>query len=150
MKIVLAAIRGRRERKEGAMERLAEEYVARSTRYVACEAQNFEDEAQMLKWMERQAGREPGHLILLDRVGEMATSEEFAGRIRRLQESGVQRVVFGIGPADGWSGAARGEARALLSFGPMTLPHELARVVAAEQIYRALTILVGHPYHSGH
>jgi 23S rRNA (pseudouridine1915-N3)-methyltransferase len=58
--------------------------------------------------------------------------------------------VLAIGPADGWSDAARARAGLLLSFGSITLPHQLARVVLAEQIYRALTILAGHPYHSGH
>ncbi len=58
--------------------------------------------------------------------------------------------MLAIGPADGWSTAARARAGLLLSFGAITLPHELARVVLAEQIYRALTILAGHPYHSGH
>jgi len=55
-----------------------------------------------------------------------------------------------VGPADGWSAEARNRAQLLLSLGAMTLPHELARVVLAEQVYRACTILAGHPYHSGH
>ena len=61
-----------------------------------------------------------------------------------------EHIVLAIGPADGWSAPARARASLLLSFGPITLPHELARVVLAEQLYRALTILAGHPYHSGH
>jgi 23S rRNA (pseudouridine1915-N3)-methyltransferase len=59
-------------------------------------------------------------------------------------------MVFAIGPADGWSVNARDQANLLLSFGRITLPHQLARVVLAEQVYRAFTILAGHPYHSGH
>ena len=58
-------------------------------------------------------------------------------------------LVLGIGPADGWSAALK-RADLSLAFGRITLPHELAAVVAAEQIYRALTILAGHPYHTGH
>jgi 23S rRNA (pseudouridine1915-N3)-methyltransferase len=58
--------------------------------------------------------------------------------------------VLAIGPADGWSAEARQRADLLLSLGRMTLPHQLARVVLAEQVYRAFTILAGHPYHSGH
>jgi 23S rRNA (pseudouridine1915-N3)-methyltransferase len=57
-------------------------------------------------------------------------------------------IVFAIGPASGWS--ERRLAQTVLSLGPMTLPHELARLVLAEQIYRAFTILAGHPYHIGH
>jgi 23S rRNA (pseudouridine1915-N3)-methyltransferase len=62
----------------------------------------------------------------------------------------VQHIVFAIGPADGWTEAERLRAGLLLSLGPMTLAHSLARLVMAEQVYRAFAILSGHPYHSGH
>ena len=62
----------------------------------------------------------------------------------------MQEMVFAVGPANGWSPEALWRAQLKLSFGKMTLPHELARVVLAEQVYRALTILAGHPYHGGH
>jgi 23S rRNA (pseudouridine1915-N3)-methyltransferase len=55
-----------------------------------------------------------------------------------------------IGPADGWSEAARRKGSLVFSLGKVTLPHQLAKVVMAEQVYRGLTILAGHPYHSGH
>jgi len=58
--------------------------------------------------------------------------------------------LFAVGPADGWSEEARSQARLLLSLGPMTLAHALARLVMAEQLYRTFTILTGHPYHKGH
>ena len=89
-------------------------------------------------------------LILCDSRGEPLSSEELAGRLGRLRDSGTQLIVLAIGPADGWSDAARSRAQLTIGFGRITLPHELARVVLAEQIYRALTILAGHPYHSGH
>jgi len=78
------------------------------------------------------------------------SSDEFAGELGRLRDTGTQMLVLGIGPADGWSAAALKRADLSLAFGRITLPHELAAVVAAEQIYRALTILAGHPYHTGH
>ncbi len=59
-------------------------------------------------------------------------------------------IVFAIGPASGWSDGARKSAQTMLSLGPMTLPHEMARLVVAEQLYRAFTIVAGHPYHTGH
>jgi 23S rRNA (pseudouridine1915-N3)-methyltransferase len=68
----------------------------------------------------------------------------------KRRDDGAQHLVFAIGPADGWSDAARERAQLLLSLGPMTMAHSLARLVLAEQIYRATTILSGHPYHSGH
>ncbi len=88
--------------------------------------------------------------MLLDGRGKMLSSEQLAGWIGQQRDGGQQTLVFAIGPADGWSEAARGRAGLLLSLGPMTLPHELARVVVAEQVYRAFTILAGHPYHTGH
>ena len=78
------------------------------------------------------------------------SSEGYAQFLGNLRDSGTQDSVLAIGPADGWSRAAHAQAGLLLSFGAMTLPHELALVVLAEQTYRALTILGGHPYHSGH
>jgi 23S rRNA (pseudouridine1915-N3)-methyltransferase len=78
------------------------------------------------------------------------TSEDFAAWLGKRRDDGAQHLVFAIGPADGWSAAARERAQLLLSFGPMTMAHSLARLVVAEQIYRATTILSGHPYHSGH
>ena len=78
------------------------------------------------------------------------TSEAFAAWVGARRDDGVQHIVFAVGPASGWSAASRGKAGLLLSLGPMTLAHALARLVLAEQIYRAFTILKGHPYHLGH
>jgi 23S rRNA (pseudouridine1915-N3)-methyltransferase len=78
------------------------------------------------------------------------SSEAFAAWIGNRRDDGTQHLVFAVGPADGWSPVARERAQLLLSLGPMTMAHSLARLVVAEQIYRATTILCGHPYHSGH
>jgi 23S rRNA (pseudouridine1915-N3)-methyltransferase len=110
----------------------------------------FDSEAVVIDWLDRQAGRTPAYAILMDSRGQQFTSDEFATHLGRVRDEGIQRLVFAIGPADGWSPAARQRANLLFSFGRMTLPHQLARVVLAEQVYRALTILAGHPYHSGH
>jgi 23S rRNA (pseudouridine1915-N3)-methyltransferase len=151
MKIILAAVVPRRSRsKSEATDRLFAEYVERAGRYVSCESQVFESEEGLLEWLERQPGRTPAYAVLLDSRGQQYSSEEFAAHLGRVRDEGAQRVMLAIGPADGWSGAARKRANLLLSFGRMTLPHQLARVVLAEQVYRALTILAGHPYHSGH
>jgi 23S rRNA (pseudouridine1915-N3)-methyltransferase len=151
MKILFTAIAPRRARsKSEAMDRLLTDYVDRCIRYVPCETQLFEDEAAFLDWLSRQPGRGPAYAILLDSRGQQFSSEEFAGRVGDLRDGGTQRLVVGVGPADGWSPAGLHRADLLFSLGRITLPHQLARVVAAEQIYRALTILAGHPYHSGH
>ena len=88
--------------------------------------------------------------VLLDSRGRQMTSETFAAWLGARRDEGAQHIVFAIGPADGWSDAARERAQLLLSLGPMTMAHALARLVVAEQLYRAFTILTGHPYHAGH
>jgi 23S rRNA (pseudouridine1915-N3)-methyltransferase len=151
MKISLAAVAPRRTRtKSEATDRLIADYIERAGRYVPCDSQLFDTEGAVLDWLDRQPGRTPAYAILLDSRGQQYTSEEFAAHIERIRDEGTQRLVLAIGPADGWSATARQRANLLFSFGRMTLPHQLARVVLAEQVYRALTILAGHPYHSGH
>jgi 23S rRNA (pseudouridine1915-N3)-methyltransferase len=129
-------------------------YLDRIAPYISVSAQAFANEAAFLTWFSRQQGRVPAVPILLDSRGRLFSSTEFSQWIGVRRDQGSQHLVFAIGPADGWSAVARELATLqpalLLSFGPMTLPHELARVVLAEQIYRACTILAGHPYHSGH
>jgi 23S rRNA (pseudouridine1915-N3)-methyltransferase len=151
MKLALAAVLSRQSRaKSEASDRLVDDYIARATRYIPCDSQVFDTEAAFLDWLERQRGRTPAYAILLDSRGQQFSSEEFATQLGRLRDDGTQRLVLAIGPADGWSAAARQRANLLFSLGRITLPHQLARVVLAEQVYRALTILAGHPYHSGH
>jgi len=151
MKITLAAVvPGRTRSKSEATDRLLADYIERAARYVSCDSQIFNSEATLLEWLDRQSGRAPAYAVFLDSRGQEFTSEEFSAHIGRLRDVGTQRVVLAIGPADGWSPAARQRANLLFSFGRITLPHQLARVILAEQVYRALTILAGHPYHSGH
>jgi 23S rRNA (pseudouridine1915-N3)-methyltransferase len=151
MKISLAAVLSRTSRtKAEPTDRLLADYVTRISRYTPCDSQTFDTEPALLDWLAQQPGRVRAHAILLDSRGRQFTSEDFAARIGRLRDDGVQRLVFAIGPADGWSPTARERADLLFSLGLITLPHQLARVVLAEQVYRAATILAGHPYHSGH
>ncbi len=151
MKITHAAVAPRSARsKTEATDRLLADYIERSARYTPCEARLFDTEAALLDWLDRQPGRATAYAILLDSRGRQYTSEDFAAQLGRLRDQGTQQLVLAIGPADGWSAAARQRANLLFSLGLVTLPHQLARVVAAEQTYRALTILAGHPYHSGH
>ena len=151
VKLYLAAIAPTRSRaKSSPAAALAADYLARAAHYLSCQSQSHPSEAALLDWLDRQSARSTPVLILLDSRGKQLSSEDFAAHLGRLRDSGTQSVVLAIGPHDGWSAAARARANLILSFGNITLPHELARVVLAEQIYRALTILAGHPYHSGH
>ncbi|MYZ48660.1 23S rRNA (pseudouridine(1915)-N(3))-methyltransferase RlmH [Propylenella binzhouense] len=86
-------------------------------------------------------------LVLLDEGGDELTSAAFAALLRKRAEAGCRRACFAIGGADGHGDALRGRAGAAIAFGRMTWPHQLARILLAEQLYRAMTILSGHPYH---
>ena len=87
------------------------------------------------------------HRIALDEAGRAMSSETFAHHLRRLGESGGRDLAFLIGGPDGLAPSLRDSANERLAFGPQTWPHLLVRAMLAEQIYRALAILSGHPYH---
>lgn len=87
------------------------------------------------------------HVIACDEHGTARPSRAFAEEIGRLRDSGVRRLVFVIGGADGLAPELLQTAQGKLAFGPQTWPHALARVLLAEQIYRAVSILAGSPYH---
>jgi 23S rRNA (pseudouridine1915-N3)-methyltransferase len=135
--------------KESAIQTLTAEYLKRLSRYVATEGVELGDEPALLRIMDRP-GRTLPVLVLMDQRGKQVSSEELANFIRYHQEQGTQDLIFAIGPADGWEDPTLRKATQVLSMGKMTLPHELARVVLLEQLYRSYTILKGHPYHGDH
>jgi len=128
-------------------EALTQIYLERCSGYVTCCAQAFKTETALLEWVGKQKGRTAAVTVLLDGRGKQMSSEALAVWLGRNRDDGAQHLVFAVGPADGWSDDVRKNATMLLSLGPMTMAHALARVVIAEQIYRAFTILAGHPYH---
>ncbi len=142
--------------KEPAIQSLTDEYLKRISRYVPVEGLTLRDEAALLQACGRAAGESrtastgKSTLVLMDSRGKQLSSEEFAKFLGEYQDRNPLSLVFAIGPADGFSETARSAAQQTISLGRMTLAHELARVVLLEQIYRAFTILKGHPYHSGH
>jgi 23S rRNA (pseudouridine1915-N3)-methyltransferase len=108
-------------------------------------AQRKLDEAALLR---AHCATTPGTLlVLLDETGMMQGSQEFAGFIAARRDGGTRRMVLAIGGADGHDASLRAQAALVLSFGRATWPHQLVRVMLAEQLYRAATILSGHPYH---
>ena len=88
-----------------------------------------------------------GYLICCDEHGETLPSRAFAGRIGKLRDDGVRRLVLVIGGADGLDPSIVSAANATLAFGPQTWPHALARAMLCEQVYRAVSVLAGSPYH---
>lgn len=89
----------------------------------------------------------PAVTILLDERGIALTSRAFADRLAGWRDDGMREARFVVGPADGHGDAARASAGLLLSFGPATWPHLMVRAMLAEQLYRATSLLAGHPYH---
>ena len=120
---------------------LARDYMERIGHFLPCETGVYPSAAKSCVWVcEREKN------------SKAVTSDVLAKELQKCMNSGAQMLEIVIGGPDGFTAQALGEMRPSFrwSFGPMTLPHELAAVVAAEQIYRALTILHHQPYHSGH
>ncbi|MCA0278926.1 MAG: 23S rRNA (pseudouridine(1915)-N(3))-methyltransferase RlmH [Proteobacteria bacterium] len=86
-------------------------------------------------------------LILLDERGKNLSSQQFSDKIAALRDGGQRGLMIAIGGPDGHDEALRNEAQLLISFGAATWPHQMVRIMLGEQLYRASTILSGHPYH---
>jgi 23S rRNA (pseudouridine1915-N3)-methyltransferase len=136
--------------KEPAIQSLTDEYLKRLSRYGDVQGMAVRDESALLKLGGREARPTRHTLVLLDGRGKQLSSEEFAEFLGNHRDRNPLPLLFAVGPANGFTEEARQEANLLLSLGKMTVAHELARVVLLEQLYRAFTILKGHPYHLGH
>jgi 23S rRNA (pseudouridine1915-N3)-methyltransferase len=134
--------------KDWAIQDLTDKYLDRLVHYANIETLSLKDETKLLKLSEGKSERHT--LIVLDSRGKQLSSEGLAEFLRDHQDRGSAHLLFAIGGADGLSGQVKSTAAFTLSLGKMTLPHELARVVLLEQLYRAFTILKEHPYHVGH
>ena len=150
MRLVVAAVgRGR----DDPAQRLFEDYSKRlpwplELREVRAgggsEAGREREAAVLLKGLPADA-----HVVALDGGGKALTSEAFAARLAAIRDDGTAVVAFMIGGADGHGDAVLARANTVLSLGPMTWPHLLVRAMLAEQLWRAASILAGHPYHRG-
>jgi 23S rRNA (pseudouridine1915-N3)-methyltransferase len=149
MHLTLAHIGARPQAKDG-FEILTQTYLERCSPFAHCQSEAFRNEEALLDWATKRQGRTPTVIVLLDSRGRTMTSEVFAAWLGARRDDGSQHLVFAVGPASGWSDPVRQRANLLLSLGPMTMAHALARLVMAEQLYRAFAILAGHPYHAGH
>lgn len=141
MKIRLILL-GRTRRAE--IRALVEDYLGRIRHYAEIETTELREGSDAAL---RKLKIEPGATtVLLDAAGKQFTSAEFARWLRDLRDRGTRELVFLCGDAEGFPEALRREAKQKLSLSTLTMPHEFARVVLAEQIYRAFAILSGHPY----
>ena len=129
---------------------LTTRYLERCSTLMRARAETFKTPEALFAWIDRHRSRTPLVPVLFDSHGRTMTSESFAAWLGAQRQEGAQHIVFAIGPPDGWSADALLRARLVLSLGAFTLAHAIARLVLAEQLYRATTILTGHPYHTGH
>jgi len=136
--------------KKAAFQSLTDDYLKRLRQYGEVTSAPLKDEAALLKLSGRDGRSTRARLVLVDSRGKQLSSEELAAFLRDHQDRNPLPLVFAVGAADGFSGDILRQADFTLSLGKMTLAHELARVVVLEQLYRAFTILKGHPYHLGH
>jgi 23S rRNA (pseudouridine1915-N3)-methyltransferase len=141
MKIRLVVI-GRTRREEARA--LIEDYVGRIRHYAEIEVQELRDASPTaVRRLKLDAG---ATAVLLDAAGKQFTSQQFARWLGELRDRGTRELVFLCGDAEGFPEALRAGAKQKISLSTLTMPHEFARVVLAEQIYRAFTILQNHPY----
>lgn len=123
---------------------LLEDYLARISRFAEIEARELRDSsAAELRKLKIESG---ATLVLLDAGGQQLTSEQFVQWLGGLRDRSTRELIFLCGDAEGFPETLRKSATTKLSLSTLTLSHELARVTLAEQIYRAFTILAGHPY----
>jgi 23S rRNA (pseudouridine1915-N3)-methyltransferase len=129
--------------KDAALRAACDEYLARLRHYTRVEEQQVKDEARLL-----EAVHEGSRLVALSETGEQWTSGELARGTARWEMDG-RDVTFAVGGADALPQAVLARAEWVWSLSRLTLPHELARVILYEQLYRAYTIRRGEPYHRG-
>jgi 23S rRNA (pseudouridine1915-N3)-methyltransferase len=141
MKIQLIML-GRTRRPEARA--LMDEYVQRIAHYADIETKELrEGSDSAIRKLKLATG---ATTVLLDAAGKQFTSAQFAQWLGGLRDGGAREVVFLCGDAEGFSEELRRKVNQKISLSALTMPHEFARVVLAEQIYRAFTILAGHPY----
>jgi 23S rRNA (pseudouridine1915-N3)-methyltransferase len=161
MRLLILAVGHSRGTSEGA---LTDDFVGRAHAFgkrlgfssVAAEevavSKLREAKARIAAEGEKLAARVPqgAHAIFLDARGKGMTSDDFAEMLAAMRDAGARDLAFLIGGPDGLDPGPTVKSSRSLAFGPQTWPHLLVRAMLAEQIYRALTILGGHPYHRGH
>ena len=123
---------------------LIDDYIARIRRYANVEVAELRDTSPAaLRKLKLDSS---ATLVLLDAAGKQFTSQQFAKWLGDLRDRGTRELVFLCGDAEGFPANLRAAAKQKISLSTLTMPHEFARVILAEQIYRAFAILAGHPY----
>jgi 23S rRNA (pseudouridine1915-N3)-methyltransferase len=123
---------------------LIDDYIARIRHYAEVEVTELRDAGPAaLRKLKLDSN---ATIVLLDAAGKQFTSQQFAKWLSDLRDRGTRELVFLCGDAEGYPADLRAAAKQKISLSTLTMPHEFARVVLAEQVYRAFAILAGHPY----
>lgn len=132
---------------------LVDHYLKLATKFAAVELveltaarSSVEQDQILLKWLEKRGSRTC--LTLLDERGKAFSSRDFAARVEKIKDGSYSEWIIAVGGAHGYGEPVKSKAQLLWSLSPLTFAHELALVVSAEQVFRALTILGNHPYHN--
>lgn len=147
MKLIIIAVG---KEKDFAGHELVADYTSRISHYMPVEwfyipASDIKEEGDRIsKTLDQYA---MGHVVLLDEKGKEMTSEKFAGFIQVRMNEGLKSLIFVIGGAHGFDDRIKGRAQSVLALSQLTFPHQLVRLIMAEQIYRAFTIIKGEKYH---
>lgn len=151
MKLTILAVGQMRGQAEAALYDTYAKRIAQAGRQLALDGLEVlevkEQKTANDKLLNALEARPQAFIVALDETGKALDSRAFAGKLSTWRDDGVGELVFVLGAADGLSDALRARAHMKLSLGPMTWPHILARVLLAEQIWRGISILAGHPYH---
>ncbi|MGA8142756.1 MAG: 23S rRNA (pseudouridine(1915)-N(3))-methyltransferase RlmH [Candidatus Acidiferrales bacterium] len=123
---------------------LIDDYVSRIRHYAEIEISELRDAGPAA--LRKQKLDSSATIVLIDAAGKQFTSQQFAKWLADLRDRGTRELVFLCGDAEGFPAELRVSAKQKISLSTLTMPHEFARVVLAEQIYRAFAILAGHPY----
>lgn len=134
---------------------LFKEYTQRINNFIPCHISHSSVDALLEKSgpLGREGGGVNDWFCQIENPGQSLSSPQIAKKLADLKNSGSRGVRIFLGPPDGWPKELLDQVKKrsfLWSFGPITLPHELAAVVCSEQVYRAFTIIRGEPYHLGH
>jgi 23S rRNA (pseudouridine1915-N3)-methyltransferase len=153
LKIILATIGGFKSRE---LESLLADYLKLAGKFAAAEhveipvprgtTEERAQDAVVLNWLEKRGSRV--FLTLLDEKGKLFTSRELARQVEKIRDGSHTEWIVACAGARGFGPGVKEKSRLTWSLSPLTFPHELAATVAAEQIFRALSILAGHPYHN--
>ncbi len=138
--------------KKGSWYDLIQDYVSRikwplnlievESKYTDAKAQQAHEQRLILEKLD-----EKSFIIVLDERGDGLRSLDFSQTLQKIQGTGVDKITFLVGGAEGFTDDIRNKANMMISFGQQTWPHVMVRVMLLEQIYRAQQIIAGHPYH---